>query len=1208
MSQAMGEVARTRFRRRWSAYALLLAALIAAAPTLICCTATGRRLVLRAAMQSNLRFAADRIRIGWFTPLELSQLSMNNTRGEEHLRIERISTNLTLWNLLGLSRQVREDWLVRGTRVDLIAAEGGFTLDPEVEKLFQDSGGQPLPLGSLRFQDLSISITDHDTHDHWKLNNVKLDLQWHPAGVEADFTGDIQHEGEAVGSTGGEVNVRFVKSGAKGTLRPNLDWDATVRNRNVPISLITLCCEQFAEVSGISDYRIFGSGSGTLHFAGHDQGRFAVQADEFKVENARVLEVRNQQLVAQNRLATWSGSINVDNDVVNLERFRLAADSVHAEIHAKASLSDLQSLPVGWGSAFSGTAKLDVDVAALKRSMPELLPLRRDVEVKSGKFQIRFAPLLAPGNRVHLLSFACEEFSAEAAGRQVELEPLKLSVEMREAVSGLHIERIHFDSPLAKLNGEGHARGGQLEFSFDLQRINAMLGPIVSGLPEELSGELDGTLGWGTEQDSKWFVQLRGQTSAIKAMSAKLHRFEQGDIEFEGHAEGRLKDASLSELTVLRSRLSSEELDCHLRLARPVSLEASAPIVLPLKVVGSGGCAALANLAHPWMPPEVKQLGGRFQFNVDAACERQGVCLSRANVKVSEPRMVLGRHAYGQPALTFDFLGELHWPSQNLQVERCELVSDAAGFSLQGTAGDQPVDLLCDWRLDLTRLHDYLDDPLPLPDALPPRSKFEFASARMPVAESIASAARISGALRGRLKAHETAAKIHFTASLDGEHVALVTPAMRPSLDDDQEPPQSGTLESFVHRLQQGGVIWEEPRLTMHCTASGSRSGDKIELQELTADSELGALQLTGGLDAASGEAKLELEGTSELRMEVLAQRLESITGTKIELEGARRTPLSIRAARPRGGGLGWEADTEIAWDSGEVAAIALGPAQVPVRLRESKLEISPTRVPAGEGHLRLAAVVDASARPLAIDVPPGRVAHEVHITPEITQRWLRFIDPPTSSVTSIDGKFSIDIDQARFVFHAPLKNRAHGQLIVTHANLEVSETVQRNLLIAKKNYLARAGHQTQPLHSLQVPPVSLPPQTVTFRLQRGMMANRQLVIDIGGHPVVCQGAVTLDGRLNMVAHLPKDVIWLGEGEPPEAGEILSIPVGGTVFEPKANPLGIGNVLSVLTSRTFHEEAKELRRQLETSKTLLESTQRFIKKHREGFDRDSQAY
>ena len=194
------------------------------------------------------------------------------------------------------------------------------------------------------------------------------------------------------------------------------------------------------------------------------------------------------------------------------------------------------------------------------------------------------------------------------------------------------------------------------------------------------------------------------------------------------------------------------------------------------------------------------------------------------------------------------------------------------------------------------------------------------------------------------------------------------------------------------------------------------------------------------------------------------------------------------------------------------MAGVMLGPASIPVRLTETSVEISPSRVPVSQGHLNLAGQIHYRPGPLWMQLDRGVVAESIHLTPEMTDRWLKYLAPLAAGAARIDGTVGAAIDDAVIVFDQPQQSRVAGRLNV--AGVQMTAGPMSNQILGGVEQLkSLAGSLgTQPTQSAERSLITMPVQTVEFAVDRGVVTHDRLFFEIDRAQVVTSGRVALDG------------------------------------------------------------------------------------------------
>lgn len=334
------------------------------------------------------------------------------------------------------------------------------------------------------------------------------------------------------------------------------------------------------------------------------------------------------------------------------------------------------------------------------------------------------------------------------------------------------------------------------------------------------------------------------------------------------------------------------------------------------------------------------------------------------------------------------------------------------------------------------------------------------------------------------------------------------------------------------------------------------------------------ATTLKGKLEPTSDGEDLLLEGPTRLKMNEVAARLSALLGVDLHAEGVHESPLLIRARRANSGSHQFSVKTNVGWEAGDIAGVRFGPASVPVRLNETSLEIAPSRVPVGQGFVNLAGQLHYRPGPLWLQIDRGIVAESVRITPEMSQRWLKYLAPLVADATQIDGLLGAEIDEAVIVFDHPDQSRVIGRMNVGNVQLNAGPLADQ-LLTGIKQLQALSDGLRNPV---AVAPgktlLRMPAQTVDFAVSHGTVSHERLFFEVDRAQVVTSGRVSFDGRLNMIAMVPLDPRWLGKDLKGLAGQTVTLPIDGTLSRPSLDSSGVAQVVTQLGAQAVQSSAE----------------------------------
>ena len=93
-----------------------------------------------------------------------------------------------------------------------------------------------------------------------------------------------------------------------------------------------------------------------------------------------------------------------------------------------------------------------------------------------------------------------------------------------------------------------------------------------------------------------------------------------------------------------------------------------------------------------------------------------------------------------------------------------------------------------------------------------------------------------------------------------------------------------------------------------------------------------------------------------------------------------------------------------------------------------------------------------------------------------------------------------------------------------------------------------------------------MPSQVVEFDLNLGVVNHNKARFDFDKTRMTSSGDVTLDGKLAILVEMPMDFVAVGKKPRSQPGKVVSVPVTGSMNQPRVDPTGIGTVVTVISS------------------------------------------
>ena len=372
-----------------------------------------------------------------------------------------------------------------------------------------------------------------------------------------------------------------------------------------------------------------------------------------------------------------------------------------------------------------------------------------------------------------------------------------------------------------------------------------------------------------------------------------------------------------------------------------------------------------------------------------------------------------------------------------------------------------------------------------------------------------------------------------------------------------------------------GHVVWSEPNLKVTGAAQFDPNASTWTTDGMQVAGDWFAATLKGRVERRSAGDEILLEGPARLKMNEVAARLTQLLGMSIRAEGIHETPMLIRVSHSQVRPTELSVKGNIGWESAEVAGMQLGPATIPVRLGESTLEIAPSRIPVGQGYLNLAGQVHHHPGPVWVQLERGVVAESVRLTPEMTNRWLKYLAPLAAETTQIDGMLGAEIDEGVIVLEQPEQSRVTGRLNIGSVELNAGPLADQVLFGVKQLESIGSGLMgPPPTASPGKTLIRMPAQVVDFTVNQGVVSHERLFFEIDRAQVVTSGRVSFDGRLNMIAMVPLDARWLGNDLQGLAGQTVALPIDGTLSRPSLDSSGVAQVITQLGAQAVQSTAE----------------------------------
>ena len=1150
---------RSRRRQLYALTGLLSAlALVLCLPSLVSHSSMGRSMLVRTLAEQGLHAEVESMRVGWITPLRVTGLSIQGDAGTE-LIVEQLDIDLTVPDLM---RSLNElgDVTLRGVSFFCSVNDQSTSLEKDLQAILETPGQGGSISANVILQDLTVTITDAVSGGTWQVSQSSGEVSLGSEELIAAFSGVLTEPSGDGGSVQGKVNLPFSEESPS-------DWKVEIQTESLPLSVMSLVRRRFPEAASAIPYTLSGDATGAISIADSGETGTKASIERLRIRNLRASDHNSR--VWNNALATIDGQLVIMNNRVIGHQLRASTDFASATIDGAFSrtfsLVGANDNPLQWLDAIDGTATADVDLAAFDRSLPGLIPLRDDAQVVSGTINARLDSTSQPNQRRSELSVRTTALRGRAQGRPIVIDPIEVTATVSSDQGTLTAESFRWTSNFGTAQGHGNARAGSVDFDLDFGRLSSILQPIVTLSNESIGGTANGNLGWSSAPDGVWRMSGTANGTGLDITLPGGQSLRRPFVSGQVAAVGRWQNEGLQELSQVNVSLNSEGLNLAADLVEPIASPSIA--AMPFYIQGSGRLNTLQDTIGPWLPPELHQTSGGFTLNATAEWSAATTRVTSAAIELTNPRISYGGREFSQPNVKIHFDGEYLWPTGSLESRSFTIAGDAFSAAAKGSMLAGAVDMEVKWRAKLERLQGSVQERIT--ERNPAMIRQVAYSGGSSVDTNLW---LVTGDCEGSVKLTTREQFLDIDMTTTGLGVNVIQPPQASSIFQTVGPPRPGTNASQTR--PDARVVWSEPELTFDGRLSYDMSTHHIVADAVQVAGDWFATTLSGNLAWNQNLRRVELSGPARLRMNQVASRLSSLAGVDIQATGIHETPLSIHLVHGDDGALDFAVGGNLGWESGEVAGVAFGPATIPVQLNETTVSISQANIPVDQGRLRLAGQVHYRPGPLWMRVEPGPVADSIRLTPELTDRWLKYLAPLVAQTTRVDGLIGAEIDEAVIVFDQPEKTRVAGRLNVGGVNMNAGPLAQQIIfgidqLKAISNPLS--AQNATPANQILV---SMPAQTIGFTVDHGIVTHDRLFMEIDRAQIVTSGRVSLDGQLQLVAQVPLDARWLGRDLQGLAGQTVTLPIDGTLSRPSLDSAGVRQVLTQLGAQAVQDTAE----------------------------------
>ena len=1142
--------------------------LVILAPSLVSHSSIGPSYLIDYLARHGLQAKVASVRVGWLTPLQISDLTINGEAGSQ-VAIEQLDLNLTVGDLLSPPTDLGQINL-RGLAVACSMNEGECSLEKDFAAIIASDSEETGILANVQFQDVSLSIADSSTGQLWTLTQSNAELMLGENAIQATLSGVLREPNGDDGSLQGSIELVDATDENTGS-----SWLLNLSCESLPISIATLLRKRFPEAATAIPSRIQGDATGSMALVGNSNGTIEADLNDFEIRNLVASDPGTR--IWRNERAALSGKLILEGERLVGQALRAQTDFAEATIDGgfsrTFSLTGTHDNPLQWLETIDGKASANIDLAALEQALPGLLPLREGAKLNSGRAAVELVSISEGNQQRKILEIASETLQAQSHGKTFVIDPITLTATVSNREGRLQAEHFEWNSTFGSAIGSGNLEAGSADVKIDFGQLTTILLPIFEMSDTRFAGNAQGRVAWKRGDRDVWRLTGNGQTTNFLIQLPGGRSIQRNAMHASIEAEGRWSDQSLKELSQARVLINSVGLDIDASLTAPMT-ELSRKAKLPVLIRSEGRLDTMEGILGPWLPANINSFSGSFSMDTQAAVGLSETVITTAAIELNAPKVNNGSRHFHQPLVKIQFDGNYRWPGNTLQARSITVVGDALSLAAKGDATAQRVAMDVKYRAKLDRVQGSVHEQIASKEVIQP-------VAYRPNPPVQSDAWMLLGDCEGDLSLRSVNQEMIVEFGSTGKNIAVLQPAKEHASMQTTGPwPQLETQQQA-----RAEVVWSEPNLEIAGKLRYKTGSDTILADQIQVAGDWFATTLSGRATWATDSSEIRLGGPSRLKMNQVTQRLSHLAGMDIQATGIHEANLSIQAFEKPDEEIGFVIATEMGWESGKIAGLTLGRAAIPIVLTDTSVEVAPTQVPISEGNLSFAGQVHYRPGPLWMHLEPGTRAESIRLTSEMTDRWLKYLAPLVANATRIEGTLGAHLDEAIIVFDEPKQTQVTGRINIGEVQMNAGPLASQIIQGVTELKSLASGFGSQPAPAAPTTNlVTLPPQTVDFAVSQGIVSHERLYLDMDRVQVVTSGRVGFDGNLNMIAQIPLDARWLGKDIRGLAGQVVTLPIDGSISRPSLDSSEVRQLATRLGVQAVQSTAESyLQQQLNKS-------------------------
>jgi hypothetical protein len=993
---------RRRFIIGLAVFALVLVGLVAFAPMIVAKTSLRQAVLTRIFDKLNGRATAGGASLGWFTPIELTDITVTDPAGRPALIAAKVTSSKTLLDLL----QDQSDlgtFTIEQPVLEVVCEPDTTNIEQAITNWLTDDGTPPAA------ERLALAVQVTQGRIILKRAGQEGERVLDPFELTVNVP---RPRSEPVtltlsAATPGKLDLAF-------TFGP--ETEAKLTANQFAVEALQPLLHRFA-----TGTRAAGSLTADL------TARWGANAPADFV-------IRRAALVGFDLAGPWLGPdqlhlqkmelltrpeqpcrVTLTGDELRLEQFDLSCDAgrfvAACVVRPDAVAASLLNRP-------GQTLNAEVDVAKLAALLPRALRLRDGIELREGRIAAHLQSQSGKDGTAWNGALRATALKGTHHGKPIIWDkPLMVEFAGRLRPDGLPtFDKLQCQSDFIGLAARGSVEEFVAAANVDLDRLAARLSQFVDlgGIRLEGTARLDlrslPNPGGGFRTDgSIKLVRFAFQDAAGRGV-------REPELTATLHATGKRDPAGPLRLDTGEASLSAAGDTFTLSLIEPVA-DVRTVRTGKLAASVSGDFARWRNRLSPWVSlPPAWQIAGAGRVAGTVAFTPDGVRVDRATVDLTGVRFHGAGLALAEPTLKAE--SGLSWTRKTgaLTLTDVHLSCETAGVSAR--------------RLDLRPTPSgYGLTGTTLVTANVNRVQRALGLQTDPTGDDA-----LGGLAKGTIGFDNVAGSMAFTSEFTIDRFTLGPPA-RPT--------------------------WTEPHVQLTVAGRYDPAGDAVRFKTLKAERDGLSAEAHGTLSKLSSTRDIQLAGTLAYDLSRLEPQLKAYLGKSARIVGKDRRAFEL-SGRP----TDIHAAAAVAWKEIRAYGFDVGPAELRAVLDHGTVTMNPVEATFGGGKVRLQPTLTLTAKDADLSFAKGRVVEHAKLTPAACASALGFALPAIANTGQADGLLSFDLDDNRIPLSDPDRSRLRGKLTIHSATVSPGPLVAEiiTLLGAKQTRFPLATEQVVPV------------------------------------------------------------------------------------------------------------------------------------------------